>query len=59
MILGGFGAPVFLFLAGVALALAAGSRLRKGLAREAVAALARRRAWQIVGLATQVSRLGG
>jgi uncharacterized membrane protein len=51
MVLGGFGAPIFLFLAGVALALAAGSRLRKDKAPREVAALARRRGWQILGLA--------
>jgi uncharacterized membrane protein len=51
MILGGFGAPVFLFLAGIALALASGSRLRKGRSAAEAAALARRRGWQILGLA--------
>ena len=51
MILGGFGAPIFLFLAGIALALAAGSRLRKGHSANEAAALARRRGWQILGLA--------
>ncbi len=51
LVLGGFGAPVFLFLAGIALALAAGSRLRRGLDQAEVAARARRRAWQIFGLA--------
>ena len=51
MILGGFGAPIFLFLAGIALALAAGSRLRKGHSPGEAAALARRRGWQILGLA--------
>ena len=51
MILGGFGAPIFLFLAGIALALAAGSRLRKGSSASEAAALARRRGWQILGLA--------
>jgi uncharacterized membrane protein len=51
MVLGGFGAPIFLFLAGVALALAAGSRLRKGKRASEAAALARRRGWQILGLA--------
>ena len=51
MVLGGFGAPIFLFLAGVAIALAGGSRLRKGQsAREAAASL-RKRGWQIFGLA--------
>jgi len=51
MIIGGFAAPAFLFLAGIALALAAGSRLRRGKTPEEVAALARRRALQIFGLA--------
>jgi uncharacterized membrane protein len=51
MVVGGFGAPIFLFLAGVSLALAAGSRLRKGLPESEVAARARRRGWQIFGLA--------
>ena len=51
LLVGGFGAPIFLFLAGVALALAAGSRLRKGRTDAEAAALARRRAWQIFGLA--------
>jgi uncharacterized membrane protein len=45
------GAPLFLFLAGVALALAAASRLEKGRTLPDVAALARRRGWQIFGLA--------
>jgi uncharacterized membrane protein len=51
MIVGGFAAPGFLFLAGIALALAAGSRLRRGRTPAEVAALARRRALQIFGLA--------
>jgi len=63
IVVGGFGAPVFLFLAGIALALAAGSRLRKGLTDAEVAAMARRRGWQIVGLAflfrLQSAVLGG
>jgi len=45
------GAPLFLFLAGVALALAAGGRVRKGSADADAAALAVRRGWQIFGLA--------
>jgi len=45
------GAPLFLFLAGVALVLAAGARLERGRTLADVAALARRRGWQIVGLA--------
>lgn len=51
MVIAGFGAPAFLFLAGIALALAAGSRQRKGKPDAEVAALARRRGWQIFGLA--------
>jgi uncharacterized membrane protein len=51
MIVGGFAAPGFLFLAGIALALAAGSRIRRGRTREDAAAVARRRALQIFGLA--------
>ena len=51
MIVGGFGAPGFLFLAGIALALAAGSRVRRGRTSEEAAALARRRAIEIFGLA--------
>jgi len=36
--IGGFGAPVFLFLAGIALMLAAGQRLRRGESESAAAA---------------------
>ncbi len=51
MILGGFGAPIFLFLAGAAIVLAAGGRLRKGATPQEASAAARRRGWQIFGLA--------
>jgi uncharacterized membrane protein len=51
LIIGGFGAPMFLLLAGIALALAARSRLRKGMMPSDVAARAQRRGWQIFGLA--------
>ena len=51
MVLGGFGAPVFLFLAGIAQALAAGSRVRKGHSDAEAAAMMRKRGWQIFGLA--------
>jgi uncharacterized membrane protein len=51
MIIGGFAAPGFMFLAGIAMALAAGSRLRGGRTADEAAALARRRALQIFGLA--------
>jgi uncharacterized membrane protein len=63
IVVGGFGAPIFLFLAGVALSLAAGSRQRKGSSDAEAARLARRRGWQIVGLAflfrLQSAVLGG
>jgi uncharacterized membrane protein len=49
--IGGLGAPAFLFLAGVALVLAAGARLARGQSEAAAAAFARRRGWQILGLA--------
>ena len=51
MIIGGFGAPIFLFLAGVAQPLAAGSRMRRGRSEAEAAAIGRRRGWQIFGLA--------
>jgi uncharacterized membrane protein len=51
MAIGGYSAPLFLFLAGVVMALAAGARLRRGLTPSQTAALARRRGWQILGLA--------
>jgi uncharacterized membrane protein len=63
IVVGGFGAPIFLFLAGVALALAAGSRLDKGMSEADVSARARRRGWEIFGLAflfrLQSAVLGG
>ena len=49
--IGGYSAPMFLFLAGVAMALAAGSRLRRGLTDSETAARAQLRGWQILGLA--------
>lgn len=45
------GAPLFLFLAGVALVLGASARVRNGRTDREAAALARRRGWQIFGLA--------
>ncbi len=51
IVVGGFGAPTFLFLAGVALALAAGSRIEKGMTDAEASARARRRGWEIFGLA--------
>jgi len=63
IVVGGFGAPIFLFLAGVALSLAAGSRLDKGSSEADVSARARRRGWEIFGLAflfrLQSAVLGG
>jgi uncharacterized membrane protein len=51
IIIGGYSAPLFLFLAGVTMALAMGSRLRNGLTISQAAAVGRRRGWQILGLA--------
>lgn len=49
IIIAGFGAPLFLFLAGVSLALAANSRAGKGLSRSAIARVALQRgAWIFV-----------
>jgi uncharacterized membrane protein len=47
----GFGAPIFLFLAGISLALAAGSRRQKGFTESEVGATALRRALVIFSLA--------
>jgi uncharacterized membrane protein len=51
MILGGFGAPIFLMLAGVAIPLMAGARMRKGASVRDAAAAVRRRGWEIFALA--------
>jgi uncharacterized membrane protein len=51
MVLAGYGAPYFMFLAGVAMALAAGSRERKGMSAHDASRLARNRGWQVLGLA--------
>jgi uncharacterized membrane protein len=51
MVIAGFGAPIFLFLAGVALTLAAASRLEKGMAVRDVARAALERGLWIFGLA--------
>jgi uncharacterized membrane protein len=51
MILGGFGAPLFLFLAGVASALSASARLAHGAAAARASAAVQRRGWEIFGLA--------
>ena len=51
MIVGGFAAPAFLFLAGIALVLAAGSRTRRGQSAREVARRAAGRGLQVFGLA--------
>jgi uncharacterized membrane protein len=51
MVVGGFAAPAFLFLAGLSMVLAAGSRLRRGSAAVDVTTVATRRSLQIFGLA--------
>jgi hypothetical protein len=51
IILGGFGAPLFLFLAGAAVALAAGSRFRRGGDARAAAGSVVRRGLEIFALA--------
>jgi uncharacterized membrane protein len=51
MILGGLGAPLFLFLAGVAVALSASAKVGRGSDVAAAAAAVRRRGWEIFGLA--------
>lgn len=51
ILIGGFGAPAFLFLAGIALTLAMGERLRRGATQADALRQARRRGWQIFGLA--------
>jgi uncharacterized membrane protein len=51
IMIAGLGAPLFLFLAGVAMPLAAGSRLRKGLSSSEVTRVALRRGAWILGLA--------
>ena len=50
-LIGGFGAPLFLFLAGAALALAAGTRRRRGLRDGEVARRAFMRGAQVFGIA--------
>jgi uncharacterized membrane protein len=51
MVLGGFGAPMFLFLAGVSVALSAESKLRKTGEFNASWLAVRTRGWQVFGLA--------
>ncbi len=49
--IGGLAAPIFLFLAGVSVAMAASSRARRGGDRAAAAWSVQKRGWQIFGLA--------
>ncbi len=51
MVLGGFGAPLFLFLAGVAVSMSAGSKYRQWADMELAVRTVKRRGWQIFGLA--------
>ena len=51
MVLGGFGAPLFLLLAGVAVSLSAGSKARRGATGAAAALAVMRRGLEIFGLA--------
>ena len=61
--IGGFAAPLFLFLAGVAVPLAIAAKVRKGAALADAARAVRRRGWQVYGLALlfrlQAKLLGG
>ena len=63
VIVGGFGAPLFLFLAGVAVALSATSKVARGATPAEASAAVQRRGWQIFGLAflfrLQAVLLGG
>jgi uncharacterized membrane protein len=63
VIVGGFGAPLFLFLAGVAVALSASSKVARGATPAAASAAVQRRGWEIFGLAflfrLQAVLLGG
>lgn len=51
IVIGGFGAPIFLLLAGIAIVLASESRVRQGRTPREAAAIARKRGWQIFALA--------
>ncbi len=62
-VLGGFAAPLFLFLAGVAVPLAIGAKVRRGATLSAAARAVQRRGWEVFGLAllfrVQAHVLGG
>jgi uncharacterized membrane protein len=47
MVIGGMGAPAFLFLAGTGVALAAAAHLRRGRTSQEASRLVRRRGWQV------------
>src|SRR5262245_31635841 len=49
--LGGWAAPLFVFLAGVSVPLAGGARMRRGLSRRAAAWTIQKRGWEIFLLA--------
>jgi uncharacterized membrane protein len=51
LIIGGFGAPLFLFLAGVAAVLSASAKAARGASVRAASWAVQRRGWQIFGLA--------
>jgi uncharacterized membrane protein len=51
LIFGGFGAPLFLFLAGVAVALSTSAKVARGASTHAASAAVRRRGWEVFGLA--------
>lgn len=51
IVIGGFGAPIFLLLAGIALVLACESRVRRGRTPAEAARSAQQRGWQIFALA--------
>jgi uncharacterized membrane protein len=49
--IGGWAAPMFLYLAGVSVALSGASKLRKGLDRHAASWALQKRGWQVFGIA--------
>ena len=50
-VIGGFAAPLFLFLAGVAVPLAMGAKVRRGATQDDAARSVRRRGWEVYALA--------
>jgi uncharacterized membrane protein len=51
LVVGGFGAPIFLFLAGITMAVATNARVRRGMTEAEAGRRAMVRAWQVFGLA--------